>query len=354
MKDQFKKLYHDYILNSFSVYADLGTSQTRIALKDRGVILKEPTYLAYHQQLKEYLFFGREAKEILGKTPEFLRIIRPMTNGIISEFDAQVALMKTFFHFAVTPYMRKLSFIRPSINIYCAYPVIATEIEQKAVEEVLLKSGASRVSLIQKPIATASGCDVDVFSHKPVLIVDLGGGLIEISIISGGGIVASRSIKNAGEHMNKLIANYLYLKHGIILGEATCEKLKIECFHFEKDDESMLIRGKSLENGLPKSLKVKRSEIYEALIPSFLHIIEVIKELIELSQPEVVDEIYETGIFLTGGLSRIKGIAPFFQKELEIPIQIPPHADSATIYGLLQIDKQPLQWNKLITSQPWI
>src|SRR5690606_37691326 len=139
-------------------------------------------------------------------------------------------------------------------------PTIATEIEQKALEEALEKSECTNVTVIEKALATAAGCGYDIFSHEPHFIIDLGGGLIELSIISGGGIVAQRTLKTAGENMNKLIANYIYLKHALILGEMTCEDLKIQLLNFTDEDKSINVRGKSLETGLPKSAKIKSSD----------------------------------------------------------------------------------------------
>lgn len=326
-------------LTSFKVYFDLGTSSTRIAVKDKGVVLREPTFLAYNSQSRDYIFFGMEAKSIMGKTPEFLKIVRPTINGIVSDFDAEVALTKRFIDKSVLPYTSSRFIVKPPIDALAVYPFIATEIEQKAVEEVVLKAQCSSVMLVKKPLAVAAGCGFNIFSHTPHLVVDMGGGLIEISIVSGGGIVTNKTLKNAGEHMDKLIANYIYLKHGLILGEATCERLKIECFNFKGDEKIMLVRGKSLENGLPKSVKIKTSDIREALLNNFMQITDAIKELIEVSPPEVVDEIFDTGIFLTGNLASIEGLDSFFNEEIKIDVHRPAHFADAAIYGLAALDK---------------
>ncbi|OGK62480.1 hypothetical protein A2334_05585 [Candidatus Roizmanbacteria bacterium RIFOXYB2_FULL_38_10] len=326
--------------SSFKAYFDLGTSTTRIAVKEKGVVLKESTFLVYNSQSKEFVFFGDEAKNIMGKTPEFLKITRPIINGIVSDFDAQVALTNRFIEKSVKPYTEKNFILKPPLEALAVFPVIATEIEQKAVEEVILKAQCSSVLLIKKPLATAAGCGLNIFSHKPNLILDMGGGLIELSIVSGGGIVTNRTLKNAGEHMDKLIANYVYLKHGVILGEATCERLKIECFNFTGEEKVMLVRGKSLENGLPKSVKIKTDDIREALLNNFIQITDAVKELIEISPPEVVDEVYDSGIFITGRLASIEGLDKFLSTELKISVNRPNHFMDATIYGLSLLDKE--------------
>src|SRR3989304_1504779 len=190
---------------NFEIYFDLGTSVTKIAIQDRGVILKEATYLGYNQRGHAYLYFSN-------------------------------------------------SWIKPALRGFAVVPGIATEIEQKAVQESLFKAGLSQVYILEKALATAAGAGINIFSHKPVLVADLGGGLIELSIVGSGGIISQRTLKTAGDHMNKVIYNYIYLKFGIILGEATCEQLKINLLNFEDEEKITTIRGKSLETGLPKTV----------------------------------------------------------------------------------------------------
>ena len=320
---------------------DMGTHTTKIGLRGKGVILREPTCAALRTQpTREYLFFGSEAKQILGKTPEFLQIIKPMVNGIVSDFDTEVALLRYYIEKSIAPYTRSL-LIKPPIHAIVAVPTIATEIEQKAVEEALLKSGCTAVSMVKKPLATATGAGFNVFFHKPHLVVDIGAGMTEISVVSGGGIVSYKSLKQAGDYMDKVIANYIHLKHGVLLGEATCEKLKIACLNFSDTEVTELVRGKSLENGLPKSVKIKSSELREALTPTYTLIIDTIKELLEMSPPEIVNDIYQEGILLTGKAALIPGFSTFIGNELKMEVVVPEHAEEATIYGLLKIGDSP-------------
>lgn len=315
---------------------DIGTSKTKIGILGKGTTVNEPTYLGYNLRTKEYIFFGKEAKLIVGKTPDFIKIVRPVVAGVISDFDAEVELLKRFLHQSVDIFYQN-SILKPTLKALSIVPPIATEIEQKAVEEALYKIGISDTVLIEKPLANAAGCGLNIFSHSPNLIVDLGGGLIEISIVSGGGIVAHKSIKNAGDHMNKLIYNYCYLKYGLILGESTCETLKIELLNFIDKDNITTIRGKSLENGLPKTVRIKTSDIKEALLSSFNQICDGIKELIESSPPEILDELLNKGIYLTGGLSQIPGLDSFFSNELKIEIFSVKNPQYTTINGLLKL-----------------
>ncbi len=322
------------------LYLDFGTTNTRIAIKEKGIVLKEPTAIGQNVKTREYIFFGREAKEIIGKVPEFISIQRPIVNGIISEFDAEVDLIRNFISRSVAPYLTQYPLLKPNLDAAVAVPYVATEIEEKAIEEVLVKVGFSKIYLFSKPIATAIGCGLNIFAHKPVFVVDMGGGLIEMSIISGGGIVSQKTLRNAGEHMNKLIYNYIYLKHGVILGEATCEELKVKLLTFGNDEKTSVVRGKSLETGLPKSVKIKTSDIKEALLTNFNQVIDTIKEIIELSPPEVVDEIFEQGIVFTGGVSSIPNIDSFFFNELKMKVTLAENMENSTIIGLMKIGRR--------------
>jgi len=341
-----KKIKLPFFAN-FEIYFDLGTSITKIAIKDKGVILREPTFLGYNSRTKDYSFNGTEAKTILGKTPEFIKIIRPIVSGVISDFDSEVFLLQKFLEKSVYLYTGNKT-IKPMMVGIATVPTIATEIEQKAVKEALLKIGMSQVFLIEKPLATASGAGLNIFSHEPTLIADLGGGLIELSIVGSSGILSQKTLKNAGDQMNKTIFNYVYLKYGIILGEATCENLKIEILNFKDSEKIIVTRGKSLENGLPKSVKIKSSDINEALRSNFNQIIDGIKELIESSPPEVVDEVMQKGVILTGGLSRIQGIDKFFEEELKVAVNICDKHEYATINGLMKITRNEKDFEKII------
>lgn len=324
-------------LSSYDICFDLGTSSTRIAIKERGIVLNEPTYIGLNTSTKEYIFFGQEARTIAGKTPEFIKIIRPIVNGVVSDFDAEVALINYFMKKAVNIYFSKTPFLRPHMRAIAAVPYAATEIEQKAVEEVLLKVGFSSVYLVEKPIAAAVGSNINVFYHHPHLIADVGGGLTELSIVSGGGIVSEKTLKSAGDAMNHTLANYAYLKYGIVVGESTCEHLKNELLNYSQDNKMLTVRGKSLENGMPKSVRIKSYDVKEALHNHISSVVDGVKELIEISPPEVVNEIYERGIILTGGLANVPGIDKYLAGELKIDVIVATDSDDAVIKGLLKI-----------------
>lgn len=337
--------------SSLHAYFDLGTATTRIGMRDKGIVLREATYLGYNSRTKEFIFFGNEAKTILGKTPDFIRIDKPIVNGILSDFDSEVAYLSYCIAKAINPYVSERWLIKPTISALTAAPSIATEIEKRAVEESLTKAGARSVTIIERAIATAAGCGYNVFTHHPHYIIDMGAGLIELSIVSGGGIVAQKTLKHAGDHMNKQISSYVYMKHGIILGENTCEDIKKELLNFTTDETTTTVRGKSLETGLPKSVKLKTGDVKEALSSSFHQIIDTTKELIELSPPEVADEVFQNGIALTGNMASIPGVDHFFTKELKIETYVAKHHADATMQGLIQLDKNPDDLFKLVGYQ---
>lgn len=332
----FKKFKLPF-LSTFDVCFDLGTSNTRIAIKEKGKVLNEPTYVGVNVPSKEYIFFGNDAKTILGKTPESVKIIRPVINGVISDFDAEVALLYNFIQRSVDVYFKNFTLLRPQLRAIVAVPYRATEIEQKAVEEALLKLGFSSIYLIEKPVAAALGAGINIFYHHPHLLIDMGGGLTELSIVSGGGIVAEKTIKTAGDNMNQTLANYAYLKYGIILGETTCEHLKIYLLNFGEGNKTYTVRGKSLEDGLPKSVRIRSSDVKEALFNTVSQIVDSVKELIDLSPPEIIDEVYERGIILTGGLANVEGIDRFLSGELKIDVVVASNPDDAVIKGLLKL-----------------
>lgn len=335
------------ILSSLHVYFDIGTALTRVGIRDKGVVLREFTYLGFNNRTKDYMFFGNEAKTILGKTPDFISIIRPMVSGIISDFDSTTAFLDQTMQKSVDPYLANKWLIKPAISAFATIPSIATEIEKRAVEESLQKTGCRTVTTLEKSIATAAGCGFDIFSHHPHFVIDLGAGLIDLAIVSGGGIVSERTLKNAGDSMNKQITNYVYVKHGIVLGDNTAEELKEQLLNFTDEEVSTSVRGKSIETGLPKSVRLKSADIREALSSSFTQIIDSTKELIEVAPPEVADEIFENGIALTGRLASVPGIDHFFSRELQVETFVAQHHLHATIHGLMELDKDPDNIRKL-------
>ncbi len=335
-KTVIKKIKLPFLEDIF-VVSDLGNSSSRFGIVGKGITIIEPTIVGKNKRTDKFTFFGKEAKKIRGKTPEFIKIIEPLDHSVISDFNSTVSFIKYCISKGISPYFDRYKLIKPP---YFALAVVAkstTEIEQKAVEEVLLKAGATRAFLIEKPVAIAAMVEKNLLSHSPSLIVDLGGGRTEISIVSGGGVVDQKTLKLAGKDMDKKIANYIYLKHGIVLGKSTCEEIKIKLLSFNEKDKEETIRGKSLETRLPKSIRIRSTDVREALIDSFNQIIDSIKELLEISAPEIVNEVISKGIVLSGGVAKTPGIDEFFEEELKIKTYVPDSPELLTIKGLLKI-----------------
>lgn len=339
------KKFSSQFLNSQSVAVDFGTSKIRIGIHDKGIVLREHAFIGLNTRSNEYLFFGEEAKNIYGKAPNFIKVIKPIQNSIISDFDSTVLLMKHFLEKSVYPYFVKNRLLKLQLNAVTAVPTTSTEVEQKAYQEALLKAGLGNVSLVEKPLVAAIGARLPVFTNNPCFIVDMGAGLVEMAVIISGGIVSHKAVKNAGDHMDKLIYNYLHLKYGLISGEQTCESLKVNLFSLKDEVKTMTIRGKSLEDGLPKSARVKSSDIREALVGNLNQIIDSIKELLESVPPEIIDGIVKGGITLTGGLARISGIDKYMTGELKVAVSVAENPQDAPVSGLLTLlgQKEKLQ-----------
>ena len=331
------------------VAIDIGTSLTRIALEDKGIVLREPTCVGNNMRTGQALFLGEEAKNIFGKAPEFIKVIKPFENSIISDFDASVSLIHAFLRKAVFPYSHA-SFIRKGLMAYAPVPTSSTEVEQKALQEALIKAGFHKAHLVDRPVVTALGAGCDVFTSKPVFVVDIGAGSVELAIIIMGGIVHSRVLKIGGDHMDKLIYNYLHLKYGLIIGELTAENLKNELYTLDDKKLTKTIRGKSLENGLPKSVRVTSADIREALSVPLNRIIDGMKELIETSPPEIIDGLIRSGAVLTGGLAQVPGIDQHIMKEVKIPVEIAHEPADATVRGIFSLFEDEERLKRVVIS----
>ncbi|OGK20011.1 hypothetical protein A3C23_03445 [Candidatus Roizmanbacteria bacterium RIFCSPHIGHO2_02_FULL_37_13b] len=354
---QFKPFFKKFenlansLLGSADIAIDLGTSMTRLGIFSKGIVLREPSYIGQNTRTNDFLFFGEEAKEIFGKAPNFIHITKPIEHSIISDFDKTVLLLKHFMDKSVYPFFLNRSILKNKLYAYAVVPTPSTEVEQKATIEALAKVGISETYLIEKPLAIAAGANLAVFSKNPYFVIDLGGGSIEMAVVVMGGIVTFKTLKNAGEQMDKLLYNYLHLKNGIIIGDQTSEQLKISSFSLLDDASVMTVRGKSLENGLPKSIRVRSTEVKEALINNLNQIIDSAKEMMETVPPEIVDGIIKNGLTLTGGMANIKGINRYFSNELKIPVEIPEKPQDCTISGILKLLEQPDKLRQIIINK---
>ena len=323
MLDKFFSLF------SYDIGIDLGTANTLVFVKGKGIVTREPSVVAIHKKTKKVIAVGSEAKKMVGKTPASIITVRPLKGGVISDFDATLAMISHYIQqvHELGKFM-PANFSRPRVAI--GIPSSVTEVERRAVWEAALSAGARQAYLIEEPMAAAIGENISVFLPTGVMIVDIGGGTTEIAIISLGGIVVSKSLRVAGDDMDSSIAHYIRLRHGLLIGERTAEELKINVgsayedsskfkiqnSKFDKNNQGAdknkekmaVIRGRDIETGLPKSLRVTEIEVREALAPVLTQIIDAIAQVLEDAPPELTSDIMEHGILLTGGGSMLPGL----------------------------------------------
>lgn len=339
--------YFESITASETIGIDFGTSRLRIGISGKGIVSRDPSFIGLNTKTHEYLFFGQEAKDIYGKTPPYLTIISPVEHSIISDFDGSVALVTKSSQVSVMSYYASQKFLRRGLIAYTTVPTSATEVEQRAARDVLIKSGFRSAALIPKPLAVASGAGYDIFAPAPCFVVDLGAGIFEIAILIMGGVVQSKVLKTAGNHMDKQIQNYLNLKAGLQIGELTAEEVKIKLLSMLDSKESMQVRGKLKETGLPKQIRVTASEVKEAVVSTFNALNEGIKDIIELAPPEVIDGILKEGIILTGAMAQIPGLAEYISNEVKFPVKVAPKPEEVTIMGIMRLIQRKDQLDKV-------
>lgn len=330
-----------------AVAVDMGTSTTRFGIEEKGIVLREPTFIGKNTKNGQILFFGTQAKDIYGKSPEYIHIIKPFEHSIISDFDAAVSLIAELLKKSVYPYYRS-TLIKKGLAAYCTVPTSSTEVEQRALQEALIKAGFQYAHLIERPIAAAYGAEVQIFSNQPAFVMDFGAGTVELAVITMGGIVTSKVLKLGGDHMDKLIYNYLHLKYGLIVGEQTAETLKIKLFSMLDSKDVFPVRGKALENGLPKSVRVTAADIREALATCINQIVDGLKELIETIPPEIIDGLIKSGIVMTGSMAHVPGIDKYISNEVKLPVIKARKPEDATVLGLMKLITEPESLKKVI------
>jgi len=308
------------ILNMFSrdMGIDLGTANTLVHVRGKGIVIREPSVVAIRSDTKRVLAVGEEAKRMIGRTPGNIVAIRPMKDGVIADFDVTQEMLKYFIRKAV----KRVLPIHPRV-VVCV-PSGVTEVEKRAVDEATRQAGAREAYLVEEPMAAAIGAGLPVHEPTGSMIVDIGGGTCEVAIISLGGIVTSKSIRVGGNKLDEAIISYIKKEYNLMIGERTAEEIKIaigSAFPEEKE-ESMDVRGRDLVTGLPKTLRITSSEIREALRESVNSIIEAIKLTLEKTPPELASDIMDKGIMLTGGGALLNGLDKLVRQETGMPVHI--------------------------------
>ncbi len=311
---------------------DLGTSSILVYVKGMGIVAKEPSVVAVDQDTKRLLAVGRDAQKMLGRTPGNIVAVRPLKEGVISDYTITEKMLKYFLQ-KVTKKGFLSSIFKPRVII--SVPSGVTEVEERAVIDAGMQAGARKVDLVCEPLAAAIGVGIDISQACGSMVVDIGGGTTDIAIISLGGIVTSRSLKLAGDNFDEAIIRYIRKKYNILIGERTAEELKIKIGCVRKRDKllAMDIRGRSLVSGLPKTIQVTSDEIYDALSETVKTIVDEIRNALEDTPPELVGDISNSGIVLTGGGALIYGMDTLVQIETGIKTYIPDDADSRVAIG---------------------
>ena len=281
---------------------DLGTASILVYIRGRGVVLKEPSVVAFDRDTDKIMAIGEDARLMLGRTPGNIIAVRPLRQGVISDYRVTEQMMKYFIQKA----MGRKAFRKPHIAV--CVPSGVTQVERKAVEDATLQAGAREVSIIEEPIAAAIGAGIDISKPCGNMIVDIGGGTSDIAVISLGGTVVSASIKIAGDDFDEALVRYMRKKHNLLIGERTAEEIKIGSAYKRAEVDYMDVRGRNLVTGLPKTITVSSEETEEALREATSQIIETIHSVLEKTPPELAADIADRGIVLTGGGSLLRGL----------------------------------------------
>jgi len=294
---------------------DLGTCNSLVFLPKKGVVLQEPSIVAVDIQDNRILAVGKEAKEMLGKTPDTIRVFRPLKDGAIANFRITLAMIRYFINKVSGP----LHFLKPEVVI--GVPTGITSTEKRAVIEAGIGAGAKNVYLAKTPILAALGAGIPIESPSGNMVVDIGGGMAEAAVISLGGIVYSRSTRIGGDKLDAAIAEYIKKKYNLFIGDQTAEeiKIKIGTAILEKEPKVMEFRGRDLISGLPKNIKISSNEVCEAIKDYLSEIAQLVKEVLRETPPELAADIMEKGIILTGGTSLLRNFPQFLSKSLGVP-----------------------------------
>lgn len=300
---------------------DLGTANTLVYMRGKGIIIREPSVVAVDVKMDRVRYVGQEAKDVIGRTPGSIVAVRPLKDGVIADFDMTTSMLQEFIRKA----LKGRAFAGSRVRVIICIPSGVTAVERRAVKEATQNAGAKRVSIIEEPMAAAIGAGLPVAEPTGSMIVDIGGGTSEVAVISLGGIVTSRSVRVAGDEFDSSIINYIKKKYNILIGERTAENIKIaigSAYPYADNEPSMDIKGRNLLNGLPENITVTSEEIREALSEPLSHVIEAIKVTLEKTPPELAADIIDQGIMLAGGGALLKGLDLLIHAETGMPVKV--------------------------------
>jgi rod shape-determining protein MreB and related proteins len=343
----FKKL-ENYLFRDVAI--DLGTANSLVYVSGRGVIINEPSAVTVNQKTGQILAIGQEAQRMIGRTPAYIKVVRPLVKGVVSDFEITEQLLKYFIQEARV----KEKTLRIWPRVIIGLPCGVTDVEARAVKDAALGAGAHRAFLVEEPVASAIGMRLPIRQAGGNLVVDIGGGTTEVAVISLGGIVVSRSLKVAGDRLNEEVQRFIQEKYHLFIGERTAELAKIQIGSAlpEKQRKEVALRGRNFITGLPEEVMASNDDIYHALHPSVESIIKAIKTVIEETPPELLSDIMSGGIYLCGGGALLRGLNKLISQEVKVPVKVIEDPLTAMVRGAGMILEHLDQFQEVLTVEP--
>ena len=310
------------MLSNAEIGIDLGTANILVYSKNKGITLNEPSVVAIDTVTKNVLAVGKEAKDMIGKTPGRIVAIRPLKDGVIADYDITTEMLKYIMRKAA----KKMGFSMRKPNVVVCTPSGSTSVERRAIHDAVRNAGAKRIHLIEEPVAAAVGAGLPVDEPVANVIVDIGGGTTEVAIISFGGVVACHSIRVAGDRLDDDIVQHVRKEYNVLIGERTAENIKMEIGYalVDHEEQFMEIRGRDLVTGLPKTVALSSYEIQKAMKEALLQILEALRATLEDCPAELSGDIVDRGVILTGGGALLKGMEEWLSKEIVVPVHLAP------------------------------
>ncbi len=329
-------------LVSHDLGIDLGTSNTFVHVRGKGIVIREPSVVARNKDTGKILAIGSSAKNMVGKTPEKIEAVRPLADGVIADFDACLSMLSYYIKLIHESHGLLPKIPRPKVII--GVPSGITEVESRAVSDAAQSAGARKAYLVEEPMAAAIGIDLPILEPSGQLLIDIGGGTTEIAVISLGGIVVERCLRVAGDEMDEAIVNFCRLKHNLVLGLSSAEEIKINIGSARqmKKEKNFVARGRDLGTGLPRSVKLSSVEIREALMPVLQQIVTQVSDMLEETPPELLADILKHGIVMVGGASQLYGLDKMVSETTKMPVWVADDPLTCVVRGcakLLEDDK---------------
>ncbi len=309
---------------------DLGTANTLVFVRGRGVVISEPSVVAIDKRTGKVLAIGAEAKRMVGRTPANIVAIRPLKDGVIADFEIVESMLRYFINKVHEDFS-----LLPRPRVVVGIPSGVTEVERRAVSDAAVNAGAREAYLIEEPMAAAIGSDLPITEPSGSMIVDIGGGTTEVAVISLGGIVLSKSIRVAGDEIDEMILQFARREHGLLIGERSAEYTKIQCGSASvmEEEKTIMLRGRDVVTGLPKSVDFTSKEIREAIEPPLAMIVDAVTTTIEETPPEIISDIMDQGITLAGGGALLKGLDERISRETRMPVKIADDPLTSVVRG---------------------